>query len=77
MLAAVMEEIDREDETTILLVDDDPDTVRLMELMLTAIPRPYKILKAYDGCQAVESMREIVPDVVFLDFAHAGMCKAS
>jgi len=67
MLTAVMKQVERNGETTVLLVDDDPDVVRLLERMLTALPRPYRILRAYDGFEALEVMQEDVPDVVFLD----------
>ena len=66
-VAAFMRKVERDEETVVLVVDDDPDTVRLVELMLTALPRPYTILKAYDGGQALEIMRQTQPDVVFLD----------
>ncbi len=67
MLAGVMSQVERNGETTILLVDDDPDAVRLMETMLTRVPRPYKVLRAYTGLQALERMEAVIPDVVFMD----------
>jgi len=73
MVNTVMKQVEREGETTILLVDDDPDAVRLLEIMLTTIPRPYRILKAYDGLKALELMQSVVPDVVFLDLVMPGM----
>ena len=73
MLTAVLKQAEREDETKVLLVDDDPDTVRLLELMLTSIPRPYRILKAFDGFQALERMREVVPDIVIMDLLMPGL----
>jgi len=73
MLATVLKRVEREDETSVLLVDDDPDTVRLLELMLTSIPRPYRILKAFDGFQALERMQEVVPDIVFMDLLMPGL----
>jgi signal transduction histidine kinase/CheY-like chemotaxis protein len=72
-LAAVMRQVERDGETTVLLVDDDPDTVRLLERMLTAIPHSYTILKAYDGLQALEVMQEVVPHVVFMDLMMPGL----
>ena len=59
--------VGRSDEMTILLVDDDPDAVRLLERMLTAVSHPYHILKASDGLEALRIMQETVPDVVFMD----------
>jgi len=73
MVITVMRQVEREGETTILLVDDDPDAVRLLEIVLTAIPHPYKILKAYNGLKALELMRQAVPDVVFMDLIMPGL----
>ncbi len=71
---SVMRQVERQDaETTVLLVDDDPDAVRLLEVMLLSLPRPYTILKAYDGARALAIMRETVPDVVFMDLVMPGM----
>jgi CheY-like chemotaxis protein/anti-sigma regulatory factor (Ser/Thr protein kinase) len=67
MVAAVMHRIERKEETTVLLVDDDPDTLRLLELLLISIPRPYNILKAQNGRQALDWMQSVVPDIVFMD----------
>jgi CheY-like chemotaxis protein len=66
-LVAVMRQVERNGETNVLLVDDDPDAVRLIERMLTCLPRPYRILKAYSGFQALDLMREQIPDVVLMD----------
>ncbi len=73
MLAAAMRQINRGNETTILLVDDDPDFVRLLEGMLTLLPRPYNLFRAYDGRQALDTMKTVVPDVVFLDLVMPGL----
>lgn len=72
-LGAVMRQVEREGETTVLLVDDDPDAVSLLERMLTLIPRPYRILKAYDGAQALQHMEAITPDVVIMDLVMPGL----
>jgi len=73
MLAAMVGQVERDGAATILLVDDDPDVVRLLERMLTVMPRSYRILKAYDGLGALEIMSAIVPDVVFIDLVMPGM----
>ena len=75
VLTALMRrlEADANLTTEILLVDDDPDTVRLMEMMLTALPRPYRIRKAYDGEEALARMRESPPTLVFLDLLMPGL----
>ena len=49
----------------ILLVDDHPDVVRLLEMILQR--DGYTLLKAYDGVQALEQVRAERPDVVILD----------
>ena len=49
----------------ILIVDDEPRYVRLMEANL--ITEGYQVLKAYDGLQAVNAVAEQKPDLVLLD----------
>ena len=73
MVMTIMQKVARDGETTVLLVDDDPDAVRLLETMLTVLPHPYRILKAHDGLQALELMQAVVPDVVFLDLLMPGL----
>ncbi len=67
MLTAAMKQVEHGDETTVLLVDDDRDAVRLLESMLRVLPRPYRIHRAYSGLQALKVMRDVLPDVVFMD----------
>jgi CheY-like chemotaxis protein len=73
LVAAVMRQVEKESGTTILLVDDEPDAVRLMERFLTSLPYRYRILKAYSGEQALEMMKAEPPDVVFLDMIMSGI----
>jgi signal transduction histidine kinase/CheY-like chemotaxis protein len=68
-LLAVMRELEQDGETAVMLVDDEPDAVRLLERMLLSVPRPYRIIKAYDGRQALELMDQVAPDVVLVDLA--------
>ncbi len=49
----------------ILVVDDEPKYVRLMEANL--LTEGYDILRAYDGQKAVEIVAENQPDLVLLD----------
>jgi DNA-binding response OmpR family regulator len=49
----------------ILIVDDEPRYVRLMEANL--ITENYQVIKAYDGQQAVNAVVEQKPDLVLLD----------
>ena len=67
VVQALMRQVDTGGPTTVLLVDDEPEAVRLMEAILLNLPRPYHILKAYDGRQALDIMQRFVPDVVFMD----------
>ena len=67
-LHALMGQVERDGETTVLIVDDEPDVVRLMENILTELPRPYRILRAYDGIEALDLMQATTPDIVFMDW---------
>jgi DNA-binding response OmpR family regulator len=49
----------------ILVVDDEPKYVRLMEANL--LTEGYEVLRAYDGQKAVEIVAENQPDLVLLD----------
>jgi DNA-binding response OmpR family regulator len=49
----------------ILVVDDEPRYVRLMEANL--LTENYDVLRAYDGQKAVETVAEYHPDLVLLD----------
>ena len=55
----------------ILVVDDEPRYVRLMEANL--ISEGYQVLKAYDGQGAVEMVAEDQPDLVLLDVMMPGL----
>jgi DNA-binding response OmpR family regulator len=56
---------DQDMTTRILVVDDEPRYVRLMEANL--VTEGYQVLKAYDGQTAVESVADKQPDLVLLD----------
>lgn len=49
----------------ILVVDDDPDLVETVALMLES--KGCEVGKAYDGIEGEESIRERRPDLVILD----------
>jgi len=49
----------------VLIVDDDPDTVETVGMMLES--KGYEVGKAYDGIEGEESIRERIPDVLVLD----------
>ena len=50
---------------TILVVDDNPQNVELLEAYL--IPEKYDVVTAYDGVEALERVEETPPDIVLLD----------
>ncbi len=52
---------------TILIVDDEPDVLRLFRRMLSSAGRDYRVLRATSGQQARDMMREEQPDVVLSD----------
>ena len=56
---------------TILVVDDVPENVRLLEAVLT--PRGYHVVSATDGKTALELVASASPDLVLLDVVMPGM----
>lgn len=52
-------------EATILIVDDVPQNVRLLEAVLA--PRGYDVISATGGDRALELVRSATPDLVLLD----------
>jgi len=57
--------------TRILVVDDTPQNVRLLEAIL--IPRGYEVIGASSGQHALDRVAEQVPDLVLLDIMMPGM----
>ncbi len=49
----------------VLIVDDDPDLVETVAMMLEG--KGYEVGKAYDGLEGEESIKERRPDLVVLD----------
>jgi DNA-binding response OmpR family regulator len=49
----------------ILIVDDDPDLVETVSMMLEA--KGYEVGKAYDGIEGEEAIKKRRPDVLILD----------
>jgi len=58
---------------TAVVVDDDPDATRLLASMLEGQANGCRILKAYDGNQALQIMSESVPDLVLMDVIMPGL----
>jgi CheY-like chemotaxis protein len=52
---------------TILVADDEPDALQLFRRMLTSAGRDYRVLRASDGKQAWELLRQERPDLLLLD----------
>ena len=55
----------------ILVVDDEPDLIKLTVYRLKKAG--YEVTTAVDGCQAVELVGEINPDLVLLDLNLPGI----
>jgi signal transduction histidine kinase/CheY-like chemotaxis protein len=52
---------------TVLVVDDEPDALRLFWRILSSAGRGYRVLTAGNGRQAIELLRQQRPDAVLLD----------
>jgi CheY-like chemotaxis protein len=53
----------------VLIVDDDPEVVRLFRRMLQARAPVPECLRAYDGDEALQNIRATRPDLVLLDLS--------
>ena len=51
----------------VLLVDDEPEILRLFVRMLSAVDRPYQLVQAMNGKRALQLLRSRKPDVMILD----------
>jgi len=49
----------------VLVVDDDPDTVETVCMMLES--KGYEVGRAYDGIEGEESIKDRLPDLLVLD----------
>ena len=52
---------------TILIVDDDPDTLQLLARMLASYNQGYRALSARSGREALEILKDVTPDLILLD----------
>jgi len=57
----------------VLIVDDDPSFVHLLERFLSTQDDRYEVAAAYDGLSALEQARQFAPDVVLLDMSLPGL----
>jgi len=55
---------------SILVVDDDPEIVSMLDTRLTK--RGYKVTTAADGNNALEVARRVLPDLILLDVMMPG-----
>jgi CheY-like chemotaxis protein len=58
---------------SVLLVDDEPEALQLFARMLSSAERSYRVLRATNGEQALDLLRERRPDVMLLDLIMPGM----
>ena len=54
---------------TVLVVDDEPDALKLFRRMLASTEGGYRVLRASNGRQALEVLQQQAPDVILLDLA--------
>ena len=54
----------------IIVVDDDPDT---LALVVRALQADYTVVQASSGAQALQLIRESIPDMMIVDYKMAGM----
>ncbi|MCY3831734.1 MAG: hybrid sensor histidine kinase/response regulator [Chloroflexi bacterium] len=65
-LLAALDRLEHE-VNTILIVDDEPDVLRLFRRMLASAGRNYRVLRASSALQARQIMLDTAPDVVLSD----------
>ena len=59
------------DPSRLLVVDDVPENVRLMDAVLTA--QGYEVVSASSGAEALEAIAHRAPDLVLLDIQMPGL----
>jgi CheY-like chemotaxis protein len=66
---ALLAALDRLDPPpqSVLIVDDEPEALRLFRQMLISAGRGYRVLRAGDGEEALHALRVHHPDVMLLD----------
>ncbi len=58
---------------TILVVDDDPDTLQMLGRILASFDQNYRSLAARNGQEALEILKDVRPDLILLDLIMPGM----
>jgi signal transduction histidine kinase/CheY-like chemotaxis protein len=56
---------------SLLIIDDDPSTLRLIERMVQGGERTYKIFRAYDIHEGLARVQAQIPDAILLDLSMA------
>ena len=49
----------------ILVADDETDIIEVIEMLLSS--EGYEVIKAHDGLEALEVVRNVIPDLIILD----------
>lgn len=57
--------------TTVLLIDDEPDTLSVYSMLLEMAG--YRVLRALDGAQALKAFETAMPDVIVTDWMMPGI----
>jgi signal transduction histidine kinase/CheY-like chemotaxis protein len=74
MLLSTLKELGKQREVkTVLLVEDNPDTLQLFMRILSSGDEVYQVIRAMTGQQALAMLRERRPDVMLLDLVLPGM----
>jgi CheY-like chemotaxis protein len=63
----------RQDIQSILIVDDEPEMVKLIQRMLSSYLKSENCYEAYGGEDALRVIREMKPDLILLDLTMPGM----
>jgi CheY-like chemotaxis protein len=72
ILLAALEQLELSNKT-VLIVDDEPEALRLFRRMLDSSQQGYRVLRARDGLEAMDLAREHCPGAVLLDLAMPNM----
>lgn len=49
----------------IMVADDEADIIEVVEMLLSS--EGYEVIKAHDGIEALEIIRNVIPDLIILD----------
>lgn len=60
-------------EKTLLVVDDEPNNLALIRMLVDAAELPVEVVTATDGLEAVTRARELAPALVLMDLKMPGL----